>query len=85
MDAGVWEASEFRHPAADIGAVGVKFTTLQDRVEHPEIGRRIGAATGDPLPGTGVGGEVGVDQGISEPGLAQAPVVSPTRRGISSS
>ena len=65
---------EFGHPAPDIGAVGIEFFALQDRIEHAEIGRGIGAGAGHPLPVGGIAAGVGIDQRVPEPLLALAPV-----------
>ena len=67
-------AGEFRHPVADIVALGIELLALQHRIEDAEIGRRIRARAGDPLPARGVIGEIGIDQRIPEPRLALAPV-----------
>src|SRR3954452_6858403 len=59
VDGGVRQCRQLRYPAPDIAAVGVKRLGLQDRIEHPEIGRGIGAAAGDPLPVGGIAAWVG--------------------------
>src|ERR1700675_1797316 len=46
MDQACRQARELRHPAPDIGAVGIELLALQDRIEDPEIGRGVGARTG---------------------------------------
>ena len=49
-------------PAPHVLPVGVEPLLLQQRVEHPEVGRRVEPGAGDPLPVAGVRGEVAVDQ-----------------------
>src|ERR1700722_14341193 len=68
------ESRKLRHPAPHIGAVGIELLALQHRIEHPEIGRSIGAAARDPLPVGGIAGGIGVDERVPEPLLAFAPV-----------
>jgi hypothetical protein len=54
-------------------AFGVEALALAHRVEDAEVGRRIGAAAGAPLPALGVVGEVGVHQRVPEPARALLP------------
>ena len=68
------EGGEFGEVGAQVGAVGVEFFALGDRVEDAEVGRGVGAATGDPLPTGAVVGKVGVKEGVPKPAFAVVPV-----------
>ena len=73
MDVGRGDAGQLGDPAADVGAVGVVAAGLEGGVEHPVVGRRVGAGAGHPLPAVGVGGHVGVDESAAELALAPLP------------
>ena len=60
MDVPRVEPGELGDPAAHVAAVGIEFLALQNRIEHAEIGRGVGAGAGDPLPAGGIVGLVGV-------------------------
>mmetsp|Transcript_28845 Transcript_28845/g.54892 ORF Transcript_28845/g.54892 Transcript_28845/m.54892 type:complete len:691 (+) Transcript_28845:1645-3717(+) len=67
-------APPFSDPAAGVVSVLVKLIKLGDRVEHPEIGRRIGARACGPLPAHRVAGRIPVNQTMLKPSLADLPM-----------
>ncbi len=60
-------------PVPHIIALPVEFFALQNRVENPEIGCRIRAAPGNPLPAGGVRTDVCINQRVPEPLFAKLP------------
>src|SRR5262245_46518031 len=74
MDHLARQARQLRYPAPHVIAVGIELLALQDRVEHPEMGRSIGAGACDPLPVGRIAAGVGIDQRIPKPLFALAPV-----------
>ena len=69
------QGGQFGDPAAHVLAGLVKLLALGHRVENPEVGRRIRAAAGDPLPTARIAGQVGVHQRIPKPLCADSPVL----------
>ena len=61
-------------PAADKVAVGIKFLPLSGRIKNPEIGSRIGAGRGRPLPAAVIRSEIAVDQLRDKIALSDTPV-----------
>ena len=55
-------------------AIFIEFDALCDRIEHPEIRRRIGPTSGNPLPRRAVICMVGIGKTIPEPRLAMVPM-----------
>jgi hypothetical protein len=69
-----WHRQEFRDPPADVLAVRVEPLGLADRVEDPEVRRRVRSGPGHPLPVADVLADVGVEELMTEPPSAPAPV-----------
>jgi hypothetical protein len=74
VDTGRTKASELGDPRANVATVGIEFDRLAGGVEHSEIGSGVGAGPGDPLPVSGILGDIGVDQVVSEETFAFSPV-----------
>ena len=73
VDEGCGQTFQLRHPAADIGPIGVELLALQNRIEDAEIGRCIRPAACHPLPARRIGADVGIHQRVPEPGLSALP------------
>lgn len=65
---------QLRHPFPNILPALIKFLTLQNRVENPEIWLRIHARAGTETPTAVIGGKVPIDEMLHEVALAHAPV-----------
>lgn len=65
---------QFGNPLPDIGAIRIEFYSLRHRVENPEVGCSVGAATGDPLPAGSIAGKVGIDERVPKPSFSFAPM-----------
>ncbi len=73
-DALVRDAAQLGHVPADVLAARVEAAGLADRVQHAEVGRRVGPGAGGPLPAAVVVGRVAVHQPPHEDRLAAPPV-----------
>ena len=73
---GPGRARQLGQPAAAIGAIGVELLGLPRRVEHPEIGRRIRAASRHPLPAHRIGRRIPVGQTVGKPVQPHPPMRS---------
>ena len=74
VDVIVGKVRNFRNPFANVISMGIKFLTLHDGIEDPEIGSGIGTASRNPLPSHGVICQVRIDQSVPEPFRSQFPV-----------
>ena len=68
------EILQLRNPVPDKIPLRIKSLTLGDRIEHPEIGRRIRTGRRTPLLAAIVGRQEAIHQILHEPRLALAPV-----------
>ena len=68
------QARQLRHPAPDVGAFGIEPLALHDRVEDPEVGLGVEAASGGPLPAGVVLRPIAVGQVLQVVRLAAAVV-----------
>ena len=70
------EAAAARAPAPNVRRTSLPGRTshLQNRIEDPKIGRRVGPGARDPLPVGRVAARVGVHKGVPKPLLPLAPI-----------
>ena len=69
-----WNVRQFRQPPSHIVSLWIKFLSLADRIEYPEIGGSVCSGTGTPLPTAIVCSRVTVNQLLHEPSLSLLPV-----------